>query len=151
MHVLQQEECGCLGAAAWRIISAGFLSLSLSLLSSVITPPFISSFPSKHNHCHSIVDFFWSQNVATETAPTCPRFPSPVTHQHITAGKQQYCANVSARTNRGRAYKFGFAPARGEAAMSQGADGRSWLPRNFAERCTFRRGAASFIPVQTCL
>lgn len=43
-----------------------------SLLSSVITPPFISSFPSEHNYCHSMVDFFGSRDVATETAPARP-------------------------------------------------------------------------------
>lgn len=68
-----------------------------SLLSSAISPPFISSFPSSQDHCDSAAAFL-VPDVATETAPTCPDSVSCDTpaHQHLR------CANLPCPNGRAR-------------------------------------------------
>lgn len=87
-----------------------------SLLSSVITPPFASSFPSKQEYCAS----FWVPDVAAETAPTRPDSVSCDTPVH----RRLHCANHP-RETRARFANLAVTPARGEASMTQSADGRS--------------------------
>lgn len=147
VHVLQQEECGCSGAAAWSSIGAGFLPLSSHLLS-----PLPSSAHSLQNTTTVTPSWTFFFFLGPETLPGKRHQLVPIPAPRDAPAPHHLTTKILRKlSNRGRLYKFGLAPVRGEAAVSQGADGRSRLPQNFTECCTLGRGAASFSPVQTYL